>query len=92
MSHLKGIKFTRPKLPWKGIATAYEVLEILEKRKGVMNMPELPKEIEIMRVMNLVQGFGWSKIKEEVIGKKVVLTIEKEIFTDSDLESPLVPD
>ncbi len=54
-------------------------------------MPELPREIEIMRVMNLVQGFGWTKIKEEVVGTKVVLTIEKELFLESEvtaMESP----
>jgi len=55
-------------------------------------MAELPKEIEIMRVMNLVQGFGWSKTKEEVVGKKVVLTIEKEVFIDKDIEGDILPD
>lgn len=55
-------------------------------------MAELPKEIEIMRVMNLVQGFGWSKTKEEIVGKKVVLTIEKEVFSDEDIQGPDFPD
>ena len=48
-------------------------------------MPELPREIEIMRVMNLVQGFGWVKVKEEIVGTKVLLTIEKELFQESDV-------
>lgn len=48
-------------------------------------MPELPREIEIMRVMNLVQGFGWVKVKEEVIGTKVVISIEKELLKESDI-------
>lgn len=47
-------------------------------------MPELPREIEIMRVMNLVQGFGWAKVKEEVVGTKVLLTIEKEMFIEEE--------
>jgi len=55
-------------------------------------MGELPKEIEIMRVMNLVQGFGWAKIKEEVVGKKVILTIEKEVFNDADISAGVIPD
>lgn len=54
-------------------------------------MPELPIEIEIQRVMNLVQGFGWVKVKEEVIGPKVVLTIEKEILTEAEVAETGVP-
>lgn len=48
-------------------------------------MAELPREIEIQRVMNLVQGFGWVKTKEEVVGTKAVLTIEKELFTEEEV-------
>ena len=55
-------------------------------------MPELPREIEIMRVMNLVQGFGWVKIKEEVVGTKAVLTIEKNMFTEEEVGGAIVPD
>jgi len=40
-------------------------------------MPEYPLEIEIERIMNLVRGFGWSEIKREVVGDKLILTIEK---------------
>lgn len=54
-------------------------------------MPELPREIEIMRVMNLVQGFGWVKIKEESIGTKTVLTIEKELHTEEEISSAAPP-
>ncbi len=54
-------------------------------------MPELPKEIEIQRVMNLVIGFGWNKIKEEIVGTKVQLTIEKEMFVESEITGPGPP-
>ena len=54
-------------------------------------MPELPREIEIQRVMNLVQGFGWVKIKEEIQGTKVVLSIEKEMFVESEITGPGPP-
>lgn len=48
-------------------------------------MPELPREIEIQRVMNLVQGFGWSKVKEEVVGTKILITIEKELLNEHEI-------
>lgn len=40
-------------------------------------MPEFPKEIEIERVTNLVQGFGWVKVKEEIVGNDIILTLKK---------------
>lgn len=55
-------------------------------------MPQYPKEIEVQRVTNLVRGFGWEKIKEEVQGKKLVLTLEKEFLTDEELTETVVPD
>lgn len=54
-------------------------------------MDVLPREIEIQRVMNLVQGFGWEKVKEEVVGIKIQITIEKEIFSPEAVTSPRVP-
>ena len=48
-------------------------------------MPELPKEIEIQRVTNLVIGFGWNKVKEEIVGTKVQITLEKEMFVESEI-------
>jgi len=47
-------------------------------------MNGLPREIEVMRVMNLVQGFGWTKVKEELVGTKVQITIEKEILSPGE--------
>jgi len=50
-------------------------------KKGGDNMaPEMPKEIEVERVMNLVSGFGWDKVKEEVVGEDLVLTIKKRFI------------
>jgi len=47
-------------------------------------MNGLPREIEVMRVMNLVQGFGWTKVKEELVGTKVQITIEKEVVSPGE--------
>ena len=40
--------------------------------------------VEVERLVNLVSGFGWSKSKEEIIGKKVIITVEKELLTASE--------
>lgn len=36
-------------------------------------------KIEIERIVNLVAGFGWVKIREEVSEGKVTLTLEKTV-------------
>lgn len=41
-----------------------------------MEGPSVVMEVE--RVMNLVRGFGWEKVKEEIIGDKIRITIEKK--------------
>lgn len=40
--------------------------------------------IEVERVVNLVKGFGWSKTKEETVGKDIFITIKKEMLTASE--------
>lgn len=35
-------------------------------------------EIEVERVMNLVRGFGWEKVKEEIIDDEIHLEIKKK--------------
>lgn len=42
-------------------------------------MVAYPIEIEIERIMNLANGFGWSKVKDERIGDEVHLTIKKTL-------------
>jgi len=47
-------------------------------------MPEYPKEIEVERVVNLIRGFGWEKVKEEIIGEDLILTIKKKFIPPSE--------
>jgi len=54
-------------------------------------MPELPRDIEIQRVLNLVQGFGWEKVKEEMIGLEIHLTVKKKLLTEEETSIPGVP-
>lgn len=50
------------------------------------------RTIEIERLVNLVQGFGWTKAKEEVQGKKIIITIEKELLTAAEATGSATPD
>lgn len=42
-------------------------------------MNEAMIKIEIERIVNLVQNFGWSKTKEEVSASSVTLTFSKPL-------------
>lgn len=41
-------------------------------------MAEATVIMEVERVMNLVQGFGWEKVKEEVVADEIHITIKKK--------------
>lgn len=42
-------------------------------------MPDMNVAMEVERVMNLVRGFGWEKIKEERIKGHLDITIRKMV-------------
>jgi len=44
-------------------------------------MPEINVAMEVERVMNLVRGFGWEKIKEERVNGNLDITIRKAVAT-----------
>lgn len=54
-------------------------------------MVEFPREIEIQRVMNLVQGFGWVKVSEELKGDELFLTVKKGFLVTEDVEESPPP-
>lgn len=54
-------------------------------------MPVFPKEIEVERIMNLVRGFGWEKVKEEQIGDELHVTVSKVIVTKEEKEAGPAP-
>jgi len=54
-------------------------------------MVGLPKEIEIERMMNLVRGFGWVKVKEELIGDEVHITLGKKLIESEIVLTPAPP-
>ena len=51
----------------------------IKSDKGGVIMPDAMIKIEIERIVNLVAGFGWSKVKEETSEGKVLLTLQKEV-------------
>jgi len=48
-----------------------------------MDMPSV--EMEVERVMNLVRGFGWEKVREEITDGEVEVTIKKKTAAAEEL-------
>ena len=42
-------------------------------------MANLPVDIEIDRLLNLIRGFGWEMEKKEISETEIILTIKKKI-------------
>ena len=47
-------------------------------------MPQLPKDIEVERVKNIVQGWGWEITKQEIVGDDLILTMKKKFLLDGE--------
>jgi|GEM_PF-2708705 len=47
--------------------------------------------MEVERAMNLVQGFGWEKVKEEVILDEIHITIKKKSVAAGKVGDALGP-
>ena len=54
-------------------------------------MEDYPKEIEIDRLMNVAKTFGWEKVKEEVIGQDIVITVKKKLLKEEEVSEMAVP-
>ena len=54
-------------------------------------MADYPKEIEIDRLMNVAKTFGWEKVKEEVIGQEVHVTVKKTLLKEEEVGEMGVP-
>lgn len=48
-------------------------------------MPQFPKEIEVERVRNIITGWGWEIVKQEVVGEDLVLTIKKKFLQPGEV-------
>ncbi len=42
-------------------------------------MANLPADIEIDRLLNLIRGFGWEMEKKEISDEEIIITIKKKI-------------
>jgi len=47
--------------------------------------------MEVERIMNLVRGFGWEKVKEEIIGDEIHLEIVKKSPAAEEAGSHVTP-
>lgn len=45
-------------------------------------MEKFRQVIEVERIVNLIRGFGWGLIKEEVEGETIRLIIEKKVESE----------
>ena len=54
-------------------------------------MADYPKEIEINRLMNVAKTFGWEKVKEEVVGQDILITIKKPLLKEEEVSETIVP-
>lgn len=45
---------------------------------GYKKMDVATVQMEVERVMNLVRGFGWEKVKEELVADEIHITIKKK--------------
>ena len=59
--------------------------------KGGEVMPDVPDELEIERLKNLITGFGWAISKTELKTDRIILTIEKK-RTAADAEASPGPE
>lgn len=50
-------------------------------------MAEVDSRIEVDRIVNLTQGFGWKLTKQEFLTDKIVVTLEKPIKPTSSGEA-----
>jgi len=48
-------------------------------------MADINVAMEVERVMNLVRGFGWEKIKEERVNGALDITIRKAVTLDEEV-------
>ena len=46
--------------------------------------------MEVQRLLNLANGFGWEKQKEEIVGQQLRVTLSKDILTQEQING--VPD
>ena len=61
------------------------------EKGGSMEAPAYPREIEIERVMNVVRGFGWEEVKQEIIGDELILTVKKKVLKPGEVPGEETP-
>ena len=42
-------------------------------------MDDTQKRLEVERIVNLIRGFGWEKVSEDIDDKFIVLRIQKSL-------------
>ena len=47
--------------------------------REVNEMDDTQKRLEVERIVNLIRGFGWEKVSEDIDDKFIVLRIQKSL-------------
>jgi len=50
-------------------------------------MAEIDRRIEVDRLVNLTQGFGWKMVKQEFLEDKLVVQLEKKVPASTEEEA-----
>lgn len=61
-----------------GLAATVSPSTLSWLKGGGDDMEGPTSEIEVERVMNLVRGFGWEKVQEEIIDDEIFIKIKKK--------------
>jgi len=64
---------------------------VKRKRREDVNMQLPTVQLEVERVMNLIQGFGWTKMKEEITEGEIHVTIVKKTAAAEVSAAPAGP-
>lgn len=58
----------------------------IDLKGGENKMDEPTIAMEVERAMNLVGGFGWEKVKEEIVDDEIHITLKKKTIVPKSVE------
>lgn len=58
----------------------------IDLKGGEKRMDEPTIAMEVERVMNLTVGFGWEKVKEEIVDDEIHITLKKKTIVPKSVE------
>lgn len=53
----------------------------------MMSVPDVDNRIEVDRIVNLTQGFGWKLTRQEFLTDKIIVQLEKSVPVSTEGEA-----